>query len=521
MIWTIYRKEMLDVLRDRRTLIFMLFLPIIIIPAIMGAMTKLTEAVARKQAVETVSVAASEDDAAVYRRFVHNWFLRQPYANEIRLTASPLMLALAKKAGGPKEGTETGAALGEALGKIPPEIFTSPDAFAGWTRLIATTAMEKAGEVRENQKPSPEALENVLKMLSPQQREAGMTFYNVAIKGLGLIEFVDPPEAFEPETGADEIPETIKTAAAQAIRAKKIDAWLILPPDFETKLGEDMGQTSAAILHDSTIGLSNEASNRLSMSIRTGGRSVVVAKLAGRGLGSEFLTPVELEAGADLAPPSRRIMNLVGGLLPYLIIAFGFMGGMFPAIDLGAGEKERQTLETILLAPVSRTSIAIGKFLVIFTTSLVTALMGVLALTIAARQFAPKALIDMFEGGISPATAAQAALLAIPAAAAFGGLLLAVSIFARSFKEAQSYIGPLNLLVVLPAMAGLIPGLELNWKLALIPIVNLSMISRDLLKGDLNWGYYGLTLASCGLMAVVGIMLAVKMFNREEVLFRS
>ena len=90
----------------------------------------------------------------------------------------------------------------------------------------------------------------------------------------------------------------------------------------------------------------------------------------------------------------------------------------------------------------------------------------------------------------------------------FGSAVVLVSIFARSFKEAQNYIAPLQFIMILPAMAGMLPGLEMNWKYAFVPLVNLSLLSKEFLKGDTNWGYYFATLLSCLFLAALCIAYA-------------
>jgi sodium transport system permease protein len=99
--------------------------------------------------------------------------------------------------------------------------------------------------------------------------------------------------------------------------------------------------------------------------------------------------------------------------------------------------------------------------------------------------------------------------------------LLTISLFAKSFKEAQSYISPLMIVVVLPAVAALLPGVELNAPLALVPVLNTSLICKEIITETYHWNYIALIFASSCLYAAAAIWLAVKLFQREDVLFRT
>jgi sodium transport system permease protein len=100
-------------------------------------------------------------------------------------------------------------------------------------------------------------------------------------------------------------------------------------------------------------------------------------------------------------------------------------------------------------------------------------------------------------------------------------MIVYLACFAKSYKEAQSYIGPLVMVVVMPAVIGLLPGIELNAKLALVPLLNLSLVCKEMLSGVWHWNYIALIFASSCLYAGVALALAVRMFNREDVIFRA
>jgi len=108
-----------------------------------------------------------------------------------------------------------------------------------------------------------------------------------------------------------------------------------------------------------------------------------------------------------------------------------------------------------------------------------------------------------------------------PVAMLFAALLLTISLYAKSYKEAQSYVSPLIIVVIMPAMMGMLPGIELTAKTALIPILNLSLVCKEMLSGVWHWHYIALIFGSTCVYAAAALALCVRMFNREDVMFRA
>jgi sodium transport system permease protein len=108
-----------------------------------------------------------------------------------------------------------------------------------------------------------------------------------------------------------------------------------------------------------------------------------------------------------------------------------------------------------------------------------------------------------------------------PIAVLFAAVLLAVALFAKSYKEAQSYVSPLIIIVIMPAVLGMLPGIDLNARTALIPILNLSLVCKEMLSGEWNWPFIALIFGSSCVYAAIALGFAVRMFNREDVMFRA
>jgi sodium transport system permease protein len=244
----------------------------------------------------------------------------------------------------------------------------------------------------------------------------------------------------------------------------------------------------------------------------------VETRLNDRGLSPGLIKPFEI-IRTNVAPPAKVGGNMVGGLVPYIFIILCFTGAMYPAIDLTAGEKERGTMETLLCSPVHRVNIVLGKLLMVLTASISTIALSLIstAITVVLGGSLVAAVIP----GIDPAGIFGIFALIAPIALFFAALLLTISLAAKSNKEAQSYVSPLLVVVFMPAMIGLMPGVELTAKTALIPILNVCLACKEMLSGVWHWNYLALIFGSTGIYAAIAVTLCVRMFNREDVMFRA
>jgi sodium transport system permease protein len=234
------------------------------------------------------------------------------------------------------------------------------------------------------------------------------------------------------------------------------------------------------------------------------------------------LEPITLE---DHSTADRReqLGAVIGGMLPYILLMVCLMSAMYPAIDTGAGEKERGTLETLLLAPVSRTAIVVAKFLVLFTIGLTSALLMILSMGALLFFFGSMIGGDLvlMVRAIGVLDLAMVALMLVPTAAIFASILLSISVYAKSYKEAAGLISPLIIVTVLPTLAALLPGVELNWKWAMVPLTNVSLAMKELVKGTMDYRMFSVILLSTTLTACALLALCRWWFNREQVLFRN
>lgn len=314
----------------------------------------------------------------------------------------------------------------------------------------------------------------------------------------------------------------------QLIADKRIRVAVEIPPNFATTLAAE-GEAGVTIYHYEGELRSRIARDEVDRCLREYRERTVRARLDARGLPAGLTRPFEI-VQENAAPPEKVGGNLFGGFIPYVIVVLCFTGAMYPAIDLTAGEKERGTIETLLCSPVDRTALVTGKFLTVLAASVATICSTMLSMGVcllvagsllvgsgAAGQAGPGAL----PLSLDPLGMLGVCVLVLPVAVLFSAVLLAVSLLARSHKEAQTYVSPMVIVIVLPAMIGMLPGVELDAKLACVPILNVALACKEMLSGVWHWGYLALIFGSTGAYAGAAMAAAVAMFKRESVLFRT
>ena len=329
---------------------------------------------------------------------------------------------------------------------------------------------------------------------------------------------------------------TLVPAAAdwkQQISDKKIRAAVRLPEKFERDLAA--GAAGAVVIYHYEGELkSGFAAGELEKYFRTLREQTVASQLTRRGLPATLIQPFDTKR-ENVAPPEKVGGNLLGGIVPYIIIILCFTGAMYPAMDLTAGEKERGTMETLLCSPVAREDIVLGKFLMVLTSSLAAVVLALTSMgvsfTVGASVFgggaqaggavkAARAMNDVIPT-IDPAGLLGVLAMVLPVSVLFSAVIFTVALFAKSYKEAQSYVAPMVILIIMPAVVGMLPGIDLNARLALVPILNLSLVCRELLSGVWHWNYIAIIFGSTCVYAGAALVLAVRMFNREDVIFRA
>lgn len=309
---------------------------------------------------------------------------------------------------------------------------------------------------------------------------------------------------------------------------RKGDLILTAPPDFYTRLeeGEQPDETTRVpITIEGRQGddASRQARMRLDGLLKSWQLDVKRVRLARRGLPDRYDEPVRIvEPGASpAASDATGVFDLLGKLFPFMLGLWSLAGALYPAVDLCAGEKERGTMETLLITPAGREEIVLGKFLTIWVFSAGTALINLLSMGITTSFFTAR----LPQAGIPVGALFWCVLLSLPQAALFSAVSLAIGAYARSSKEGQYYLMPLFLVTMPLIFLTLAPGVELNAFYSLVPVTGVALLMQRLMLAtsleQVPWLYFIPVLGPIALYSWLALRWAIEQFQREEVLFRE
>jgi sodium transport system permease protein len=300
-------------------------------------------------------------------------------------------------------------------------------------------------------------------------------------------------------------------AARAAVAARRVDAVLVLWPDVAPALA-GAGAGSVSIYFDSVREDSLEARSRLEASLDAYREGLVETRERTLGLVRGFALGLDIRA-TNVAQEARQSGQILGLFLPFLLVTMSLLGGFYPAIDLTAGEKERGTMQTLLCAPVSPVEIVTGKYCAVWVTSLIAALANVVSLGTTVMRILPVSSIS-----ISFSTLALAFAMLLPVTLFITAIFLAVAAFAKDFKDGQNFLTPVYMLLAMPAGVTMLRGIELNAWTAFVPVVNISLLIKALLIAEAAPDLIFLSLLSSTAYAALAVMLAARVFGREQVM---
>lgn len=311
-----------------------------------------------------------------------------------------------------------------------------------------------------------------------------------------------------------------------AIRSEDIDLYL-------TK--EDRGEKQVYIMsYSSSISRSSDAADVFSDLIDDINDKAVIKNIEDAGLDPDaFLSPVLAET-ENIASNEEKVGNLLGSIIPFFLVISLLTGITYPAVDLTVGEKERGTMETTFSMPVRNRDIIVSKFIVVAGVGIVSALINILSIILMGAVML--SYIRSLSGDVGNMLGSSlgslriidflpAALIILLILFAFSFLLSAVSMciasFAKSNKEANNYITPLTLVVMLTGYIGFIPNIELTGPVAMIPVANVVLIVKELLLFNYDPEIILIVLLSNIFYAVLAVLLLGKLYDSEGVLYEE
>jgi sodium transport system permease protein len=323
------------------------------------------------------------------------------------------------------------------------------------------------------------------------------------------------------QTLADSTFEFIKnvnvTEGKKAVATDSIDAIIEFAPNFATSL-DSQKNTSVNLYYKSTNLMFNKKINQKLDIIKA---QALEKRLAALKISQATLEPIQV-VEKDVASVKEQLGKTIGGFLPYIFILFTFLGCMYPSIDLITGEKEKGTMETLLTSSANRFQILLGKTAAIAILGLAAGIMTILGMAVGLKLFAdiPPEILSTITSIISPKFIIMLFAMLIPLAVFFAGLLSSLVIKAKSFKEAQSLVTPVNFIVIIPAVLATLPGIELNWQTAFVPVLNIALATKEIIAGTINMGMYIAIVLSLVALAIAAVAFSYKQFSNEKMIMK-
>ena len=426
-IKNLFKKEMLDVLRDKKTVILMLVVPVILYPLLFIVVMQLMVAISTSMEEQNYRIAVeAEDDGA----FLH------------RLTA---------------DGAK-------------------PDDKSGLLEADGTVKTDASGET---------------------------------------------------EDSAESDDEDERTYTITVVDAKSID-------DYEAALeNEELdvyihgtmkdGKPRYDVYYISSVTNSNYAMNIVMDVFDEYREELTGIKIEELGLDvHEILEPVLYE-NKDTASREQSLGSIMGSILPFMLVVSLLMGPMYPAIDTTAGERERGTLETMLTLPVTNRQLIVSKFLTVAAIGMISALLNIISMGGIAIYMYKIYDMQTEAADFDMAKFYPAILVGILSVFAFSlfisAVIMCVTSFAKSYKEANNYITPLMLVVLFVGYIGFIPNIELTRTMAMIPVANICLLIKNILVFKIDYMIIALVLISNIAYAVFAILFLSKIYDSETILF--
>jgi sodium transport system permease protein len=204
----------------------------------------------------------------------------------------------------------------------------------------------------------------------------------------------------------------------------------------------------------------------------------------------------------------------IAGVIPLVLILMTITGAVYPAIDLTAGERERGTMEALIATPAPRFALLLSKYVAVVSVAILTALANLFA-TWLTLSFGGLGQAIFGKQGFSLWTLLQILPLLVIFACFFSAILLALCSFARSFKEAQAYLIPVMLLSLGPGLVTLMPNVKFTSTLSVVPLVNILLLSRDIMTGTSTLVPAFVAVFSTIIYAGATLVIAARLFGAE------
>lgn len=308
-----------------------------------------------------------------------------------------------------------------------------------------------------------------------------------------------------------------KVDPEKALEKLDIRAIVKIKEDFDKKI-ESGEKPEIEIIYDESSQKSDMARSRMMEIISIYSQGIVAKRLNDAGIDLRILEPVDIKTVSVVKEGGMGVM-MMSMLLPLMLVLWSAVGGIAAATDLGAGEKERQTLEPLLTTKASRTSILMGKYFAVVVAGVIGTLASLIGFLIASRinpDFVGEGA-SIYGVGIGIIS-----LVCLLLAFAFASIELTISFYARNFKEAQTYLSPITIVLMVPVyLTMFVDGKAVPEYYFHIPILNTIGVIKEVIVSVYNYKHILITVVWSIIYIIVFLLLTVKMFEKEQVIFRN
>ncbi|AND84485.1 ABC transporter permease subunit [Clostridium tyrobutyricum] len=303
----------------------------------------------------------------------------------------------------------------------------------------------------------------------------------------------------------------------EKLKKGKISIIVDVPKDFDSKISSE-NKTNINIIYDEDSNKSNMAYSMLKETFDKYSNNIVNNRLKSKGISESVLTPFDIKQSTLSKQSGDSMAQGILNVLPTIIIIFMISPTIGIAADLIAGEKERGTFEPLLSTSAGRMSIFFGKLAAISSVALIT-----LIVTLGSML---GSMIYIFSSGgqftIPLRAFAVIGIVSIFVLVALSSIEISISIFARSMKEANTYLGgfivPVMILTYIPFM---MDAKNISFAFFNIPVVNAVVVMKEAIVGIFNPTHILVVILWHIVYVIAAVLLARFMFSKEEVVFRS
>lgn len=511
----IFLREVRDQLRDRRTLFMVAVLPLLLYPAMGIGMLQMTLLFTEQP--RTVVILGEKHlpppQLLDGDKFVRNWFANPDDASKLKVITDTSV-----EPGGAAEKDARKVALIEQAKKLREQVEQryALEAELKQTERTLTKVVENqqgtgatGSEFAENPQTLSQRIADLKSKLALKEHELTELFAAGQIQVLIVV------------------PDGLK---------ENIDRVNRMIADRRTTDSDGLSYAGPKIVKNRADDKSVVAYSRVREVLDAWEENILQQRLTAAGLPQELPRPVG-SASLDLAADDQISANVWSKLFPALLVIMAVTGAFYPAIDVGAGEKERGTMETLLICPATRTEIVLGKFFTVMCFSMSTALLNLMSIgttghyMLSNRGAVTGSMSHMGEIGLpGPLAMTWLLVLLVPLSALFSALCLALATFARSTKEGQYYLTPLLMVSIGLTVFCMSPAVEIypvhqvSWFYSVMPVINIALLLKALLLNPGNTGaliFAGPVLVTSIGYSLLALWWAIEQFASEGVLFRD